>query len=58
VTLQNLLPVRDLNLLKRNEKVRQILGLFAYFASYIPNYAFFVTCLTNLTTKKITNEIN
>jgi hypothetical protein len=46
--------------LKRPEtktQVRQILGFFGHFQSYIPSYAHIAKCLTDLTTKRTPNKI-
>lgn len=43
---------------QRRKKVRQILGFFGHFQSYIPSYAHIAKCLMDSTTKRTPNKIN
>jgi hypothetical protein len=50
--------VKNLKRPETQKEVRQMLGFFAHFATYIPSYAHISKCLTDLTSKRKTNRIN
>ena len=49
--------VKNMKVPKTKKQVRQILGFFSYFRDYIPNFSAIAKPLTDLTSKRITNQI-
>lgn len=49
--------VHGLKIPQTKKEVRQILGFFSHFQTYIPNYAKIAKCITDLTKKRTPNKI-
>jgi len=49
--------VKDMKIPQSKKQVRQIMGFFSYFRDYIPNFSALAKPLTDLTAKKVPNQI-
>ena len=49
--------IKDMKIPQSKKQVRQIMGFFSYFRDYIPNFSALAKPLTDLTAKKVPNQI-
>ena len=49
--------IKDMKIPQSKKQIRQIMGFFSYFRDYIPNLSALAKPLTDLTTKKVPNQI-
>jgi transposase InsO family protein len=56
--LNKVATIQNMKRPETKKEIRQMLGFFAHFSSYIPSYAGIAKCLTDLTSKRFPNRIN
>lgn len=56
--LSKVSTIQNMKRPETKKEIRQMLGFFAHFSSYIPSYAGIAKCLTDLTSKRFPNRVN